>query len=80
LLGIYFFGAGLGLTLNILLRTQYGSLLDIMGLHLTVWSGLLRLAPPTLGLEYSSWAVLTGIALGSFALILSKLRPLEVVK
>lgn len=80
LLGIYFFGAGLGLTLNLLLRTQYGSLLDIMGLHLTIWSGLLRLAPPTLGLEFASWAVLAGIALGSLVLILRKLRPLEVVR
>lgn len=80
LLGIYFFGAGLGQTLNILLQTQYGSLLDIIGLHLTVWSGILRLAPPALGLEYASWAVLATVAGVSLALILRKLRPLEVVR
>jgi len=80
LLGIYFFGAGLGQAINFVLRTQYGSLLDFMELHLIVWNGLFRLAPPPLALEFEAWAVLGGLALASLALILRKVRPLEVVK
>lgn len=80
LLGIYFFGAGLGSAVNFVLRTQYGSLFDFMELHLIVWAGMFRLAPPPLGLEYGAWAVLAGVALLSLALILRKVRPLEVVK
>lgn len=80
LLAIYFFGSGLGLTLNLLLQTQYGTLLDLMGVHLTVWSGLLKLPPPPLGLEIGAWLVLIGVAALSLALILRKLRPLEVVR
>ncbi|MGH9393365.1 MAG: hypothetical protein ACRD1E_04285 [Terriglobales bacterium] len=80
LLGIYFFGAGLGGAVNLVLGTQNGGLLDFMQLHLIVWSDLFRLAPPPLALEREAWAVLAAITLASLALILRRVRPLEVVR
>src|SRR6185437_2666750 len=80
LLGIYFFGAGLGGAMDLVLNTQNGGLLDFMQLHLLVWSDLFRLAPPPLALEREAWAVLIVLALGSLALVLRRVRPLEVVR
>lgn len=80
LLAIYFFGAGFAQAFDLVLRTPYGGLLDLMQLHLIVWSGLFRLAPPPLALEIEAWAVLLALCLFSLWLILRKLRPFEVVK
>lgn len=80
LLGMYFFGAGLAQAINFVLQTSYGSLCDFMGLHLIVWSGLFRLAPPPLALETGAWLVLAGLASAALALILRRVRPLEVVQ
>lgn len=80
LLGIYFFGAGLGTAIDTVLRTQYGGLFNLMELHLIVWSAWFRLAPLTVGLETSAWAVLSALCVISIALILRKVRPLQVVK
>ncbi|HXE30863.1 MAG TPA: hypothetical protein VN515_03570 [Terriglobales bacterium] len=80
LLGIYFFGAGFGQAINLVLQTQNGYLLDLMQLHLIVWSGIFRLAPPPLSLEVEAWAVLAAICAASLWLILKKVRPLEVVR
>lgn len=80
LLGIYFFGAGFGSAMNLVLSTQNGGLLDFMQLHLIVWSDMFRLGPPPLALEREAWAVLIALALASLALVLKRVRPLEVVR
>lgn len=80
LLGIYFLGAGFAQVINLVLGTQYGSLLDLMQLHLIAWSGLFRQAAPPLGLFAAAWAVLAGLCVAALVLILKKVRPLEVVK
>ncbi|HEY7839912.1 MAG TPA: ABC transporter permease subunit [Terriglobales bacterium] len=80
LLGIYFFGAGFAQVINLVLGTQYGSLVDLMEVHLIAWSGLFRRPAPPLGLYLAAWAVLAAIAAGSLWMILKKVRPLEVIK
>lgn len=80
LLAIYFFGAGFAQMVNFVLKTDNGSLLDIMLVHRLVWADMFRQAPPALGLEDAAWLVLILIAAVSLALVLRRIRPVEVVR
>jgi ABC-2 type transport system permease protein len=80
LLGIFVAGAGFGAALNEIVRTDYGSLLNLTQVMYTVWSDLFGLTPDT-GLSVGeAWGVITVVCAGCVWLLAKKVRAFEVVK
>jgi ABC-2 type transport system permease protein len=81
ILGIFFAGAGFGAAINNVMRTKYGTLIDLAQVIYTVWEKLLR-APIS---DQSINAAEAGIALATASaiclwLLVKKVRAFEVVK
>jgi ABC-2 type transport system permease protein len=80
ILGVFFLGAGFGSVINAVLRTHYGSLINLSQVLNTVWAGLFRQQLDT-GLEpLDAWNALAVACIICLWLLAKKVRAFEVVK
>ncbi len=80
LLGIFVAGAGFGTALNQIVRTDYGSLLNLPLVIYTIWQQLFgRISDTGLSVE-SAWIVVGVVCAGCLWLLSRKVRAFEVVK
>ncbi len=80
ILGVFFVGAGFGAAINAVMRTKYGSLIDLSQVMRTIWNSLFRL-PADTGLEtLDAWNALAVTCLLCLWLLFKKVRAFEVVK
>jgi ABC-2 type transport system permease protein len=80
LFGIFVAGAGFGSAINQIVRTQYGSLVNLTQVMYTIWSTLFGLSPDT-GLSVGqAWSVIAVVCAGCVGLLAKKVRAFEVVK
>jgi ABC-2 type transport system permease protein len=80
LLGLFVAGAGFGTALNSIVRTEYGTLMNLTLVMYTVWSQLFGLEPDT-GLSVGeAWGVIALVCAGCVWLLSKKVRAFEVVK
>ena len=80
ILGVFFAGAGFGAAINQVLRTSYGSFLDLTEVIHTIWSDLFRYDS---GSEMSlggAWIMLAVISALCCWLLARRIRPFEVIK
>lgn len=80
LLGIFVAGAGFGSALNEIVRTEYGSLLNLTQVMYTIWSQLFGLTPDTGLSVVEAWGVVAVVCAGCVWLLAKKIRAFEVVK
>lgn len=80
LLGVFFFGAGLGQAINAVLSTQMGNLLNIGELLSSVEVHLFRVLHPASVPSDLAWLALLAICAFSLMLLERKVRAYEVVK
>jgi ABC-2 type transport system permease protein len=80
LLGVIFAGAGFGMAINSLMRTSYGSLIDLSQVVHTIWSDLFRYDSGTEMSVASAWIVLGITCVISLWLLAKRIRPFEVIK
>jgi ABC-2 type transport system permease protein len=79
-LGVFLAGAGFGSALNSVMRTQYGSLLNLTEVMFTIWSKLFRWPSDTgISLE-SAWICVGVVAAVCLWLLVRRVRAFEVVK
>jgi ABC-2 type transport system permease protein len=79
-LGVFFAGAGFGTALNNVMRTQYGSLLNLTEVMFKIWAKLFRWPEDTgLSLE-ASWITVGLVCAICLWLLLRRVRAFEVVK
>ncbi len=80
ILGVFFLGAGFGSAINAVLRTKYGSLINLTEVMRTLWSSLFR-EPLDSGLDtLDAWNALAVTCLVCLWLLFKKVRAFEVVK
>jgi len=80
LLGVIFAGAGFGMAINSLMRTSYGSLIDLSQVVHTIWSDLFRYDTGTDMSVGNAWVVLGVVCAVSVWLLARRIRPFEVIK
>lgn len=80
ILGVFFAGAGFGTALNNVMRTKYGTLLNLTQVMYTVWTQLFRLGPSEDISELSAWICLAVVCALSLWMLLRRVRAFEVVK
>ena len=80
ILGVFFAGAGFGAAINIVMRTQKGSLLDLAQMMDTAWDQVFRFDPGNGISTGQAWAVLAVVSGISLWLLSKKVRAFEVVK
>jgi ABC-2 type transport system permease protein len=79
-LGVFFAGAGFANAINGVMRTTFGSLIDLSEMAHTIWSDMLRYDNgATIPTSYA-WFVLIAAGVICAALLLKRIRPFEVVK
>jgi ABC-2 type transport system permease protein len=79
-LGVFFAGAGFGSALNSVMRTKYGTLLNLTEVMFTIWSKLFRRDSDTgISLE-ASWICVGVVAAVCLWLLVRRVRAFEVVK
>lgn len=79
LFGVFVIGFGLGNILNLTLKTEWGSVVDIFKIIAVIWGGLLGVRVP---LELSlpaAWAALVGICGAALWLLVRRVQAYEVV-
>ena len=80
LFGIFVAGAGFGSALNEIVRTDYGSLVNLPLVMYTIWTQLFGQIPDTgLGVA-EAWAAVIAVSAGCIWLLWRKVRAFEVVK
>jgi ABC-2 type transport system permease protein len=79
-LGVFFAGAGFGSALNSVMRTQYGTLLNLTQVMYIVWSKLFRQTPDTGISVQAAWICLGVVCAICLWMLLRRVRPFEVVK
>jgi ABC-2 type transport system permease protein len=79
-LGVFFAGAGFGSALNSVMRTQYGTLLNLPQVMYIVWSKLFRQTPDTGISVQAAWTCLGVVCAICLWMLLRRVRPFEVVK
>jgi ABC-2 type transport system permease protein len=80
LLGIFVAGAGFGTALNQIVRTQYGSLLNLTQVMYTIWSQLFGQSADTGLSAGEAWSVVAVVCAVCVWLLSRKIRAFEVVK
>lgn len=80
IIGIFFVGAGLGAVINQVLRTKYGSLINLTQVIATIWAKLFRIQGST-GIDlWDAWMAILAACAISLYLLTRKVRAFEVVK
>ena len=79
-LGVFFAGAGFGTALNSVMRTQYGTLLNLTQVIYTIWSQLFRVGTTEGISARSAWICLAVVCAICLWMLLKRVRPFEVVK
>jgi ABC-2 type transport system permease protein len=80
LLGVFFAGAGFGTALNSVMRTSYGSLLNLTEVMFTIWSKLFSWPADTgISLE-ASWICVAVVCAVCLWLLIRRVRAFELVK
>ena len=79
-LGVFFAGAGFGTAVNNVMRTEYGTLLNLTQVMYTVWSKLFRLTLDT-GISVEAALICLGVVCALCLWLLARrVRAFEVVK
>ena len=80
ILGVFFAGAGFGTAINEIIRTKYGTVINLVEVMAIVWTSLFRTTTAT-GLEVSeAWMALGTAALICLWMLTRRVRAFEVVK
>ena len=80
ILGVFFAGAGFGAAVNAIVRTTYGSLLDLRQVISVIWSQMFR-DPATTGPSAAeAWMALAAAAALCLWLLTRRVKAFEVVK
>jgi ABC-2 type transport system permease protein len=79
-LGVFFAGAGFGTALNSVMRTTYGSLLNLTEVMFTIWSKLFSWPSDTGISVEASWICLAVVCAVCLWLLVRRVRAFEVVK
>lgn len=80
ILGIFGIGAGLAQIINSILRTDYGSMIDISRIMYTIWSDQFGIETNT-GLEaFEAWIGFAAVCIVCLLMVERKIRPKEIVR
>lgn len=80
ILGVFGIGAGLASVINNILRTDFGSLIDLSRIMYTIWSDQLNIDAST-GLEpFEAWLGFAGVCVLCLIMLERKIRPREIVR
>jgi ABC-2 type transport system permease protein len=80
ILGVFFAGAGFGAAINSVMRTKYGTLIDLAQVNFIVWSPLFhRVSDSGVALS-DAWMALGGACVLCLWLLSRKIRAFEVVR
>lgn len=80
ILGVFGIGAGLAQVINTILRTDYGSLVDISRIMYTIWSDQLNIDAAT-GIEpFEAWLGFFAVCVACLVMLERKIRPREIVR
>ncbi len=80
ILGVFGIGAGLASIINSILRTEYGSIIDISRIMYTIWSDQLGIEAST-GLEpFEAWIGFVAVCVVCLLMLERKIRPREIVR
>ncbi len=80
ILGIFGIGAGLAQIINSILRTDYGSMIDISRIMYTIWSDQFGIETST-GLEaFEAWIGFAAVCIVCLLMLERKIRPKEIVR
>jgi ABC-2 type transport system permease protein len=79
-LGVFFAGAGFGTALNSVMRTKYGTLLNLTEVMFTVWSKLFRWPSESDISVESAWICLGVVCAICLWMLVRRVRAFEVVK
>jgi ABC-2 type transport system permease protein len=80
LLGVYFAGAGFGVAINQILRTDNGSLINLSSVISTIWNQMFGIETGTGIGPGSAWIALAVFCGISVWLLLKRVRAFEVVR
>ncbi len=81
IMGVFFAGAGFGAAINAVMRTSYGTLIDLTQVNFTIWSRLFRLEDATTRISVGdAWNALAATCVLYLWLLVKKVRAFEVVK
>jgi len=81
ILAVFFAGAGFGFAINSVMRTNYGTLIDLGQVNNTIWSKLFRLPESSTRIDVvDAWDALAVACLICLWLLFKKVRAFEVVK
>jgi ABC-2 type transport system permease protein len=80
ILGVFFAGAGFGAAINGVMRTRYGSLIDLAQVNFIVWSKLFRYDVGSGIATGDAWMALGVACAICLWLLFKKVRAFEVVK
>jgi ABC-2 type transport system permease protein len=80
IIAIFVAGAGFGAAINAVIRTKYGSLINLSQVIATIWAKLFRIHADT-GIDlWDAWMALAAACAICLYLLTRKVRPFEVVK
>lgn len=79
-LGVFFAGAGFGTAINSVLRTNYGTLIDLPQVVRIIWSYLFRYDSGAEISVASAWIVLGVTCVLCLCLLAKKVRPFDVIR
>jgi len=79
-LGVFFAGAGFGTALNSVMRTKYGTLLNLTEVMFTIWSKLFRWQADTGISVEAAWICVSVVCAICLWLLVRRVRAFEVVK
>ncbi len=81
ILGVFFAGAGFGSAVNAIVRTSYGSLLDLRQVISVIWAHLFRDVSATAEISAgAAWGALAGAAAVCLWLLARRIRAFEVAR
>ena len=80
LLGVYFAGAGFGVAINTIMRTNNGALINLSSIISTIWSQMFRIEATSGISAGSAWTALAVVCVLCGWLLNKRIRAFEVVR